>query len=217
MVEGLRALGADIEEAPDGFAVRGDGSPLRGGTIDAKGDHRLAMLGAVAGLASEEGVEVVGMEAAARLLPRVRAGHPCAGRVSSRNPRRAPRVGAPMRAPLRPRRSPARSPLPAAAHATFPGGNGRIALDLRGKNLDEAGQATYRSITTLRSDSRGDKFVRECQITGAGARMGDCAIDYRSPAWSPERAQAGVRRRPLAGADERRRQRLQPAGAVHLG
>jgi len=69
VVEGLRALGADIEEAPDGFAVRGDGSPLRGGTIDAKGDHRLAMLGAVAGLASEEGVEVVGMEAAAVSYP----------------------------------------------------------------------------------------------------------------------------------------------------
>jgi Tol biopolymer transport system component len=74
---------------------------------------------------------------------------------------------------------------PAAAHATFPGGNGRIALDLHGKNLDDAGQASYRSITTLKPDSRGDRFVRECQITGAGVRMGDCAIDYRSPSWSP--------------------------------
>jgi 3-phosphoshikimate 1-carboxyvinyltransferase len=70
VVEGLRALGADIEEAPDGFAVRGDGSPLRGGTLDAKGDHRLAMLGAVAGLASREGVEVDGMEAADVSYPR---------------------------------------------------------------------------------------------------------------------------------------------------
>ena len=68
-VEGLRGLGADIEEAPDGFAVRGDGSPLRGGVIDAKGDHRMAMLGAVAGLASREGVEVVGMESAAVSYP----------------------------------------------------------------------------------------------------------------------------------------------------
>jgi len=74
---------------------------------------------------------------------------------------------------------------PAAAQATFAGGNGRIALDLHGKNLDDAGQASYRSITTLRADSRGDRFVRECQISGAGARMGDCAIEYRSPAWSP--------------------------------
>ena len=69
VVEGLRGLGADIEDTPDGFVVHGDGSTLRGGTIDAKGDHRMAMLGAVAGLASEEGVEVLGMEAAAVSYP----------------------------------------------------------------------------------------------------------------------------------------------------
>jgi 3-phosphoshikimate 1-carboxyvinyltransferase len=69
VVEGLRGLGADIEGTPDGFVVRGDGSPLRGGTISAKGDHRMAMLGAVAGLASVEGVEVVGMDAAAVSYP----------------------------------------------------------------------------------------------------------------------------------------------------
>ncbi|HST57021.1 MAG TPA: 3-phosphoshikimate 1-carboxyvinyltransferase [Solirubrobacteraceae bacterium] len=63
VVEGLRGLGADIEATADGFAVRGAGG-LRGGTIDAHGDHRLAMMGAVAGLASREGVEVRGMEAA---------------------------------------------------------------------------------------------------------------------------------------------------------
>jgi 3-phosphoshikimate 1-carboxyvinyltransferase len=69
VVEGLRGLGADIEATPDGFAVRGRGAPLRGGTIDSKGDHRMAMLGAVAGLASTEGVEVVGMDAAAVSYP----------------------------------------------------------------------------------------------------------------------------------------------------
>ena len=69
VVEGLRGLGADIEDTPDGFVVHGDGSTLRGGTIDAKGDHRMAMLGAVAGLASDEGVEVLGMEAAAVSYP----------------------------------------------------------------------------------------------------------------------------------------------------
>jgi 3-phosphoshikimate 1-carboxyvinyltransferase len=63
VVDGLRGLGADIEAFDDGFAVRGPGG-LRGGQIEAHGDHRLAMLGAVAGLASHEGVEVVGMEAA---------------------------------------------------------------------------------------------------------------------------------------------------------
>ncbi|HET8821450.1 MAG TPA: 3-phosphoshikimate 1-carboxyvinyltransferase [Thermoleophilaceae bacterium] len=69
VVDGLRGLGADIEATPDGFVVRGDGSPLRGGTIDARGDHRMAMLGAVAGLASVEGVEVAGMDAAAVSYP----------------------------------------------------------------------------------------------------------------------------------------------------
>ncbi|HXD66978.1 MAG TPA: 3-phosphoshikimate 1-carboxyvinyltransferase [Solirubrobacteraceae bacterium] len=63
VVSGLRGLGADIDALEDGFAVRGHGA-LRGGRIDAHGDHRLALLGAVAGLASQEGVEVVGMEAA---------------------------------------------------------------------------------------------------------------------------------------------------------
>jgi 3-phosphoshikimate 1-carboxyvinyltransferase len=63
VVDGLRGLGADIDARADGFVVRGRGT-LRGGRIDAHGDHRLALLGAVAGLASQDGVEVVGMEAA---------------------------------------------------------------------------------------------------------------------------------------------------------
>jgi 3-phosphoshikimate 1-carboxyvinyltransferase len=68
VVEGLRGLGAEIEATDDGFAVRGTGG-LRGGSIDARGDHRMAMLGAVAGLASREGVEVTGMEAATVSYP----------------------------------------------------------------------------------------------------------------------------------------------------
>jgi 3-phosphoshikimate 1-carboxyvinyltransferase len=68
VVGGLRGLGADIEATEDGFAVRGTGG-LRGGLIQAHGDHRIAMLGAVAGLASREGVEVSGMEAAAVSYP----------------------------------------------------------------------------------------------------------------------------------------------------
>ncbi|HUZ28406.1 MAG TPA: 3-phosphoshikimate 1-carboxyvinyltransferase [Solirubrobacteraceae bacterium] len=63
VVSGLRGLGGEIEATRDGFVVTGTGS-LRGGRLAAQGDHRLALLGAVAGLASEEGVEVVGMEAA---------------------------------------------------------------------------------------------------------------------------------------------------------
>ncbi len=68
VVDGLRGLGAEIEATEDGFAVTGTGG-LRGGTIDSLGDHRLAMMGAVAGLASREGVEVIGMDAAAISYP----------------------------------------------------------------------------------------------------------------------------------------------------
>jgi 3-phosphoshikimate 1-carboxyvinyltransferase len=68
VVDGLRGLGADIEATEDGFAVRGTGG-LRGGIIESHGDHRLAMMGAVAGLASREGVEVREMEAAAISYP----------------------------------------------------------------------------------------------------------------------------------------------------
>lgn len=67
--ENLRALGAEIEELPDGFVVHGTGAPLRGGVVDARGDHRLAMLGAIAGLASQAGVVVRGIDAAAVSYP----------------------------------------------------------------------------------------------------------------------------------------------------
>jgi 3-phosphoshikimate 1-carboxyvinyltransferase len=68
VVDGLRGLGADIEATEDGFVVHG-GSGLEGGTIDSLGDHRLAMLGAVAGLASRSGVEVLGMDVSAISYP----------------------------------------------------------------------------------------------------------------------------------------------------
>jgi 3-phosphoshikimate 1-carboxyvinyltransferase len=64
----LRALGGKVEPTADGMVIEGTGG-LRGGTIDSHGDHRIAMLGAVAGLASEQGVEVHGMDAAAVSYP----------------------------------------------------------------------------------------------------------------------------------------------------
>jgi 3-phosphoshikimate 1-carboxyvinyltransferase len=64
----LRALGGAVEPTEDGMVIEGTGG-LRGGTIDSHGDHRIAMLGAVAGLASKQGVEVVGMDAAAVSYP----------------------------------------------------------------------------------------------------------------------------------------------------
>ena len=66
--EALRALGAEVEETDDGLVVQGTGG-LRGGAVDSHGDHRIAMMGAVAGLASRDGVEVRGMDAAAISYP----------------------------------------------------------------------------------------------------------------------------------------------------
>ena len=57
VVDALNALGGEAEAVAEGFEVTGTGG-LRGGEIDSRGDHRLAMLGAVAGLASREGVTV---------------------------------------------------------------------------------------------------------------------------------------------------------------
>jgi 3-phosphoshikimate 1-carboxyvinyltransferase len=65
----LRALGGEVEPTADGMVVTGTGG-LRGGAISSHGDHRIAMLGAIAGLVSREGVEVDGMEAAAVSYPR---------------------------------------------------------------------------------------------------------------------------------------------------
>ncbi len=64
----LTALGGSVEATEDGLVIEGGGG-LRGGRIESHGDHRIAMLGAIAGLASREGVEVDGMAAAAISYP----------------------------------------------------------------------------------------------------------------------------------------------------
>jgi 3-phosphoshikimate 1-carboxyvinyltransferase len=68
LVTGLRALGADADELSDGFHIRG-GRPLRGGTVHAHDDHRLAMAFAVAGLAARAPVAIAGADAAAVSYP----------------------------------------------------------------------------------------------------------------------------------------------------
>lgn len=50
----IKGLGGDCEELPDGLIVRGRGK-LRGGNIDSYHDHRMAMVGAVGLIASEQG------------------------------------------------------------------------------------------------------------------------------------------------------------------
>jgi 3-phosphoshikimate 1-carboxyvinyltransferase len=66
----LRPLGIRIETAHDGFRVRGVPSrPKGGGVVAAAGDHRIAMLAAVAGLVSREGVRIEGAESVGVSFP----------------------------------------------------------------------------------------------------------------------------------------------------
>jgi 3-phosphoshikimate 1-carboxyvinyltransferase len=68
--DALRPLGIHIETSHDGFRVRGVPSrPKGGGVVEAGGDHRIAMLGAIAGLVSREGLELRGAESAAVSFP----------------------------------------------------------------------------------------------------------------------------------------------------
>jgi 3-phosphoshikimate 1-carboxyvinyltransferase len=65
----LRALGIRIRSSEDGFRVAGVPSRPRGGAMDSNGDHRIAMVGAVAGLISREGVRIGGAEAVSVSFP----------------------------------------------------------------------------------------------------------------------------------------------------
>jgi 3-phosphoshikimate 1-carboxyvinyltransferase len=69
VANGLRALGVHIRARDDGFDVRGVPARPRGGRIQSGGDHRIAVLAAVAGLVSREGVEIGDADAAAISFP----------------------------------------------------------------------------------------------------------------------------------------------------
>jgi 3-phosphoshikimate 1-carboxyvinyltransferase len=68
LVQGLRTLGADVDELPDGFHVRAR-HRLTGGIVQAHGDHRLAMAFAVAGMTASGPVTIEGADAAAVSYP----------------------------------------------------------------------------------------------------------------------------------------------------
>jgi 3-phosphoshikimate 1-carboxyvinyltransferase len=67
--EALKALGVRVSERHDGLGVRGVPSRPKGGGVDSRGDHRLAILGGVAGVVSKEGVRIEGADAAAVSFP----------------------------------------------------------------------------------------------------------------------------------------------------
>jgi 3-phosphoshikimate 1-carboxyvinyltransferase len=65
----LKRIGGHVRATRDGFRIRGVPARLRGGVFDSHGDHRLAMLGAIAGISSIEGVELRGAEAVELSFP----------------------------------------------------------------------------------------------------------------------------------------------------
>jgi 3-phosphoshikimate 1-carboxyvinyltransferase len=69
VTEALRPLGVRVSATADGFTVLGVPTRPKGGSMDSKGDHRIAILGAVAGLVSSEGVRVGGAEAVSISYP----------------------------------------------------------------------------------------------------------------------------------------------------
>ena len=67
MAQAINGLGGRAEERPDGLVVHPQ--PLRGGTADSAGDHRIAMALAVAGMCAEEAVTVTNAEVASVTFP----------------------------------------------------------------------------------------------------------------------------------------------------
>jgi 3-phosphoshikimate 1-carboxyvinyltransferase len=69
VVAALRAIGVRAQGQPDGFIVTGVPTRPKGGKIDAAGDHRIAMLGAIAGLVTRDGVQIEGADSVAISFP----------------------------------------------------------------------------------------------------------------------------------------------------
>jgi 3-phosphoshikimate 1-carboxyvinyltransferase len=67
MAAGLRAVGIEVEERPDGARIVG--GSLRGGTVDSRGDHRIAMSFAVASLRARATIEILNTAEIATSFP----------------------------------------------------------------------------------------------------------------------------------------------------
>jgi 3-phosphoshikimate 1-carboxyvinyltransferase len=68
MAQGLAALGVGVEERPDGLTVTPSGK-LRGGTVDSRGDHRIAMSFAMASLLAKAPIEILNTAEVATSFP----------------------------------------------------------------------------------------------------------------------------------------------------
>ena len=68
LAAGFRALGAEVTEYPDGFRI--EARPLRGATVDAMGDHRLAMAFAISACGASDPATIRGAAAVDVSYPR---------------------------------------------------------------------------------------------------------------------------------------------------
>ncbi len=69
MAAGLKRMGVDAEERPDGISIHGTGA-LRGAEVESFGDHRIAMAMAVAGLIAEGTTVIRGASAIGISFPK---------------------------------------------------------------------------------------------------------------------------------------------------
>ena len=67
MTDGLRVLGVDVVDTPDGAKIMG--GSVGGGTVDSKGDHRTAMAFAIAGLRAQQPITVLDCDNVATSFP----------------------------------------------------------------------------------------------------------------------------------------------------
>jgi 3-phosphoshikimate 1-carboxyvinyltransferase len=88
MARALNAVGANVEERPDGLAI--DGGALSGGVVDSDGDHRIAMALAVASLLCSGPLEILKTDQVATSFPTFTAVAAAAGldvEVAEQSPR----------------------------------------------------------------------------------------------------------------------------------
>jgi 3-phosphoshikimate 1-carboxyvinyltransferase len=67
MARGLRTVGIDVEERPDGARIVG--GRMQGGTVDSRGDHRIAMSFAVASLRAAAPIDILNTAEVATSFP----------------------------------------------------------------------------------------------------------------------------------------------------
>ena len=206
---GCAASAPRSRRTEDGFVVQGTGG-LEGGVLDSHGDHRLAMLGAVAGLASRDGVRVVGIDVAAVSYPQFREHlrHARLGRPRGRNRRSRLRRCAAALAGAPTARSSARRCTRACSSAPR----------RTPRPVGRRSRCSRRGPTRPRATCRPSECWARCTARARRATRRELARFYPSAGGDPRR------RRPVAGAargargaQRAHRRAHAPAGADQRG